>query len=346
MAISDLASKLSTAVSTANSALNTVRSVANTASNLAGALNNLSNPAALISSLRSLNLPKGGEGGVKLANASAAFGGSDANNDWRVRLSVPPSFSSSPVLAPLRSAGGLVFPYTPSITISGSALYDEQSMTHQNYQFVYYQNSKAEQIQIVAPFNVEDETQALYWLAAIHMLRSATKMFTGEDAEAGNPPPLLKLNGYGDYVFKNVPVIVKAFSVDLPQDVNYINTSVSAAISATGGATGGGGILGTIANASSTVTQLAGLAGALGKNSAANKLGKIGAITGAIAGVGKLLSGASLPGGGPFSIEGNSWVPTKSSLSVTLQPIYSRESMRQFSLKKFVDGGYVSGGYL
>jgi hypothetical protein len=342
MAISNLASKLGTAVSTANNALSTVKSVANTASNLAGALNNLSNPAALISSLRSLNLPKGGEAGAKLANAAAAFGGDDANNDWRVRLSVPPAFSSSPVLAPLRSAGGLVFPYTPSITISGSALYDEQSMTHQNYQFVYYQNSKAEQIQVVAPFNVEDETQALYWLAAIHMLRSATKMFTGDDPQAGNPPPLLRLNGYGDYVFKNVPVVVKSFSVDLPQDVDYINTSVASAISAAGP----GGILGTIAGVSSTATQLAGLAGALGKNKVAERLGKAGAIGGAIAGIGKLLSGASLPGGGPLSIEGNSWVPTKSTVNVTLQPIYSRESMRQFSLKKFVEGGYVKGGYV
>lgn len=342
MAISNLAAKLGSAVGTATSAINTVRSVANTASNLAGALNNLSNPAALISSLRSLNLPAGGEAGVKLSNAAAAFGGADSNNDWRVKLSVPAAFSSSAVLAPLRSAGGLVFPYTPSINISSSAIYDEQSITHQNYQFVYYQNSKSDQIQIVAPFNVEDSTQALYWLAAVHLLRSSTKMFTGADAQAGNPPPLLKLNGYGDYVFKNVPVIVKSFSVDLPQDVDYINTSVAAASTAAGP----GGILGSIAGVSSTVTQLAGLAGALGSNKVANRLGRVGALGGAIAGIGKLLTGASLPGGGPFSVEGNSWVPTKSTISITLQPIYSRESMRQFSLKTFVDGGYVKGGYV
>jgi hypothetical protein len=311
--------------------------IAGTVSNLAGALNNLSNPAGLISSLRSLNLPKGGEGGAKLANASASFSGSEANNDWRVRLSIPPAFINSPILQPLRQAGGLVFPYTPTVQISSSANYQDQAITHQNYNFIYYQNSRADQIQIVAPFNVEDATQALYWLATVHMLRSSTKMFSGTDPDAGNPPPLLKLNGYGDFVFKNVPVIVKSFTIDLPQDANYINTSVAQA------SAGNGGILGTISSASSTLGQLAGLAGAVGANKLAGQLGKVGAIGGLIAGVGKALS---LPGGGAFSVEGNSWVPTKSTINLTLQPIYSRESMRQFSLKDFVNGTYVTGGYV
>jgi hypothetical protein len=311
--------------------------IANTVSNLAGALNNLSNPAALISSLRSLSLPKGGETGGKLANASASFSGGEANNDWRVRLSIPPAFVNSPVLLPLRQAGGLVFPYTPTIQISSSANYADQPITHQNYQFIYYQNSRADQISIIAPFNVEDGTQALYWLAAIHMLRASTKMFSGNDADAGNPPPLLKLNGYGDFVFKNIPVVVKSFSVDLPQDANYINTSVAQA------SAGSGGILGSISSISSTAGQLAGLAGALGANKVASQLGKIGAVGGLVAGIGKALT---LPGGGPLSVEGNSWVPTKSTINVTLQPIYSRESMRQFSLKDFVNGTYVTGGYI
>lgn len=306
-----------------------------TASRLAGALRNLSNPAALISSLRSLNLPSGGEAGLNLLNASAQFGGQDTSNDWRVRLSVPSAFSSSPLLRPLVEAGGLVFPYTPSIQISSSASYEDQAITHQNYQFSYYQNSRIDQIQIIAPFNVEDGVQGLYWLAAVHLLRSATKMFTGDGALSGNPPPLLKLNGYGDYVFKNVPVVVKSFSVDLPQDANYINT----AISATGITTSGP--LGSAGGLAGAATQYAGLAGAIGANTASNALGAIGALGNAFTG-----GVSSFVGGGPFSVSGNSWVPTKSTINITVQPIYSRESARQFSLQRFANGEYVNGGYV
>lgn len=314
------------------------------ASKLAGALNNLSNPSALMASLRSLNLPKGGEAGVGLSNASAVFGAADAGTDWRVKLSIPPTFSGSPVLQPLVQAGGLIFPYTPSIQISSTATYEDTQLIHQNYQAINYQSSRIDQITIIAPFNVEDGAQALYWLAAVHLLRSSTKMFSGDDANSGNPPPLLRLNGYGDYVFKNIPVIVKSFSVDLPQDANYINTSIAAA-SVTAAA--GGGPLSSIAGLSSTSSQLAGLAGAFGANRAANALGALGTIGGAVAGISRLVGGAtSLAGGGAFATNGNSWVPTKSSMNITLQPIYSRQAMRTFSLQKFVNGEYVNGGYV
>ena len=322
----DFSSTINSVASAATGALSSVGGALQTASKLAGALNNLSNPAALISSLRSLNLPKGGEAGGVLSNASAAFGGSDASGDWRVRLSVPASFASSPMLQPLVQAGGLVFPYTPSITISSNAQYEDTTF------------------QIEAPFNVEDGAQAMYWLAAVHMLRSATKMFTGAGDLQGNPPPILKLNGYGDYVFKNVPVVIQSFNVNLSSDTNYINTSMAAAGSSV---TGGTGVTSSIAGIAGISSGLAGLAGALGSNKLAGALGKVGMIGGAVAGVSKLIGSVqSVAGGGSFATSGNSWVPVKSTMSITLKPIYSRESVRQFSLQKFVNGEYVSGGYI
>ena len=341
MALFDNGSSLNNNTSIPGLVTTAVGGALGTASRLAGALRNLSNPAALISSLRSLNLPKGGEAGLNLLNASAQFGGQDTSNDWRVRLSVPSAFSNSPLLQPLIEAGGLVFPYTPTIQISSSASYEDQPLTHQNYQFSYYQNSRIDQIQIIAPFNVEDAVQGLYWLAAVHLLRSATKMFTGDGALSGNPPPLLKLNGYGDYVFKNVPVVVKSFSVDLPQDANYINTAISAAGITTSGP------LSTVAGLTGAASQYAGLAGAIGANTARNALGTIGALGNTFAGMGGLGgAAASLVGGGPFSVSGNSWVPTKSTINITVQPVYSRESARQFSLQRFANGEYVNGGYV
>lgn len=330
-----------------NSVIGAASGALNVASNLAGALNNLSNPAALISKLRSINLPFGGmpTGGGKLAEAQ--FGGADTSNDWRVRLTIPPAFTSSPVLQPLVQAGNaLVFPYTPTIQITSSASYEDQNITHQNYQYTFYQNSRVDQFTISGSFAVEDGFQALYWLAAVHFLRSATKMFTGDGDLSGNPPPILKLNGYGDYVFKNVPVIVKAFQVELPSDVNYINTSVSAA--ATFGSGSSAGPLANLSNVSSLASGLGGLAGALGANKAASSLGALGALAGGAVGIGNLINSATtkLAGGGSFGTAGNSWVPVKSTMTVTLQPIFSRENMKQFSLQKFVNGNYVTGGYV
>ena len=48
-------------------------------------------------------------------------------------------------------------------------------------------------------------------------------MAYGKTFNAGTPPPIVLLNGYGDYVFKNVPVVIINFSVDLPTDVDYIH---------------------------------------------------------------------------------------------------------------------------
>lgn len=257
---------------TVGGALNSINNIAGNVTALGGILNNITNPAALGSAMRSMNLPGGGEiAGIARALASfgsgsGAFGG--MGSDWRVKLSIPGPFLGSAVLYPLlMSDCSLIFPYTPTINITGSAGYEEQSVTHQNYQFIYYNSGKSEQIQINAPFNIEDQEQGLYWLAAVHFLRSATKMFTGNDPYAGNPPVICRLNGYGDYVFPNVPVIIKSFTMDMPADVNYIQA-------------------------------------------------------------------------------GGSHVPVKSSLNLTLQPIFSRTAAKNFSLTTFVNGGYMGQGYV
>jgi len=38
------------------------------------------------------------------------------------------------------------------------------------------------------------------------------------------------------------------------------------------------------------------------------------------------------------------WVPTRSTINVTLLPIYSRSTVEQFNLKDFVNGKYVIDG--
>jgi hypothetical protein len=166
---------------------------------------------------------------------------SDANSkdDWRVKLSLPGvnGMAESPILKPLKESGGLVFPYTPTILIQHTASYDSLQPVHSNYPFHIYQNSQIEDIVITGDFFCENAVDAQYWTAMVHYLRTVTKMSYGQSPNAGAPPPIVRLNGYGDFVFPNVPVIVKNFTVDLPADVDYIKTQITGDVGITSATT-------------------------------------------------------------------------------------------------------------
>ena len=150
--------------------------------------------------------------------------GSRSAEDWRLRLSIPPNFSlPGPLGSKLANTNGLVFPYTPTVLINHAANYGSMQPTHSNYPFPVYRNSEVNSMSITGDFSVENEDEAIYWIAAIHYLRSVTKMAYGNTSNKGSPPPVVRLNGYGDFVFKNVPVVINQFSVDLPNDVDYLH---------------------------------------------------------------------------------------------------------------------------
>lgn len=203
------------------------------------------------------------------AGFTQANWGSKTDLDWRVRLSVPQTYKTSPLLQPLLETNGFMFPYTPQIILESSANYNSLHPTHSNYPFPAYQNSQVNAMTIVGDFFVENAKEGEYWIAAVHYLRSITKMAYGATSNQGAPPPVVKLNGYGDYVFKDVPVTIQMFTVELPSDVDYIQVG-------------------------------------LGEN--------------------------------------GSWVPTRSSISIVVQPTYSRKSVTEFSLDGFVNGAYVVNG--
>ena len=178
--------------------------------------------------LRSKNIPIDGMPGLDgiKANASATFRKS-VQQDWRVKLSIPniEPFKTAPMLANLQKTGGLVFPYTPTIIVAHSANYNTMAPTHTNYPYFAYQNSQVDQLVITGDFFVQNGVEAQYWVSALHYLRSMTKMFYGGEAETlGAPPPVVHLSGYGDFIFNKVPVIITQFTIDLPQDVDYIAT--------------------------------------------------------------------------------------------------------------------------
>jgi len=348
MGLFDSVGSVFNTVGTAAKSLGGEGGVLNRASQLAGALNSLGNPANVVSAIRSMSIPRGANPTYKPNLSKASMGGD--SSDWRVRLSIPQvdEFSNSPVLKPLINAGGLVFPFTPNIQLAGNATYESTAPTHNNYSYFNYVNSAASSITISGPFNVEDALQGEYWLAAIHYLRSVTKMFTGESANSGNPPPMVYLNGYGDYVFKNIPVVITGFTCELPQDVAYIGVSVGEGrpSSGFGAASGSGGQ--TIESASALAGAIGGVAGALGKSALAGKLGAASGLMNLASNASNMVKGAAGLGANPYTNGSKSHVPVKSTISVTCQPIWSRQKVRKFNLDDFVQGKYVNDkpGYL
>ena len=184
-------------------------------SSVAGQVNNL------LSIKRGANIPSGAEL-FKQSGQRIELQPSNGN-DWRVRLNAEWTIFNSPMFNLLKETGGVVWPYLPTITIATKANYTQIDPTHNNYPFMAYKNSQVDDITIAGDFSAETENDAAYWIAATTFFKTATKMFFGQGPNAGNPPIICNLSGYGASVFNNVPVIVKSFSVELKEDVNYIN---------------------------------------------------------------------------------------------------------------------------
>jgi hypothetical protein len=158
--------------------------------------------------------------------------------DWRVRISMASSTaqyfynnSNNVILTPLSETKGVIFPYTPSITIAHAAKYNNQILTHSNYASYFYESSEIGAIRIQADFTAQNVVEGRYMMAVIHFFRSCTKMFFGKDTTppAGTPPPLVFLNGFGAAYLPNVPCVVTEFSQTMPKDVDYITVPLGIA---------------------------------------------------------------------------------------------------------------------
>jgi hypothetical protein len=230
----------------------------------------------------------------RLVQARAKWSGRNDKTDWRVRLQVPEAsplqkffdFANNPLMAPLAESRGIFWPLTPAVVIQHSANYNAMDQIHSNYPHYAYQNSQVDQMNIIGEFPVQNSEDAKHWVATVNFLRTATKMFFGNDdgdGLKGNPPPILHLYGYGDHMFNKIPVIINSFNVELRPGIDYISTKQS----------------------NTPYKQLTG------------------------------------PDAGEFlNAEGESqtWAPTLSNISVLITPIYSRDSVKNFSMKKFVRG--------
>ena len=175
-----------------------------------------------------------GSAGVNIQSPSTSAGSS--GTDWRVKLSLPQNslgsllYQNSPpqaIQGRLVSTGGVIFPYTPSITVIHNARYQEQNLTHTNYKNYFYEGSDVAAINITGDFTVQNVDDGLYLLAAIYFFRTCTKMFYGTENYAGNPPPIVYLDGYGKYYFPSVSCVITSFQHNMPGDVDYVQVPYS-----------------------------------------------------------------------------------------------------------------------
>jgi hypothetical protein len=267
---------------------------------------------------------------AKLNTASQATQ-QDANNfkakeDWRVRLSLAPGadylYAANPagILAPLSATNGIIFPYTPAISVNYAATYDPTELTHSNYKFFTYKGSAVDSITLGCDFTAQDVFEANYLLAVIHFFRSITKMFYGRDdgPVPGTPPPLCYLSGLGAFQFDAHPLAITGFTYTLPTDVDYIRAGITAT------------------------------APGVSRESAVPKStnqGKPGETRMAMAGIqaGAIQAPPNFSGAYAGTSE-PTYVPTKINLSITAVPIVTRNDIsNNFSLKQYATGALLRG---
>lgn len=151
----------------------------------------------------------------------------NGQKDNRARLKVPGTYLIGYAQGPnqeLVKASGIVFPYTPTISVEHKATYANVNAMHSNYTQYFYKNSSVSEITLSAKFTVQNETEAAIFVSVTHLLRALTKMRFGDDINAGSPPPVCRLIAHGDFMLDNTPVAVSNFKISLPDNVDYIHT--------------------------------------------------------------------------------------------------------------------------
>ena len=192
---------------------------------LAGSLTNISGLGTNFAGNAGVSSPSNNTG-TEVYNSAMGQSAAAANGDPRVRLTPKPSVRSamlSGILAPLAETDGLVFPYTPTISQSGQVTYEDIATVHANQTWKAYNRTENVTIDISGTFTAQNQTEAKYFLAAIHFLRVVTKMHFGEsDDNKGLPPPQMILDGYGTYMYNGLSVIIKNYSVDYTNTTDFV----------------------------------------------------------------------------------------------------------------------------
>jgi hypothetical protein len=158
--------------------------------------------------------------------------GSKMGKDFRVRLRVPAKYlEPGGMTAPLISLGGIIFPYTPTISYEAKADYGASNPMHSNFAVNFYQRSSISAISITGKFSVQNTKDAEIYLATMHLLKALIRMRSGGanngDKDSGAPPPVCRLDGYGTMMLENAPVVITSYRAEFPDSVDYFTVSLT-----------------------------------------------------------------------------------------------------------------------
>ena len=137
--------------------------------------------------------------------------------------------------AQLGEVGGLIFPYTPKISMSYTVNYETTDIPQSNVQYNSYKNSPPPSIDVTAHFTADEKSQAKHMLSAIWFLQALSKCDVGDGktyyttavkSGGGLPPPILYFNAY-EQMLENIPVVLKSFSFSYPDDIDYVNLIIN-----------------------------------------------------------------------------------------------------------------------
>lgn len=323
--------------------------LARNATNSVSSLVNPANARNAISGLFSGGLSSAASAAATSIGFRSAGGVVAADSDWRVRLSLSPANAifyndpSNSLMAPLVETNGVIFPYTPTVNVSHTAIYNPQQLAHSNYALQFYQSSEVSDITITGEFTVQDQLEGQYLMAAVYFFRSASKMFFGLDEQTGgNPPPIVYLDGYGEHYFPHVPCVITSFSHTMPNDADYVEIPISTTslvetqTSTLTGVTNplAGGNYGTVDLSTNSITGPNGETYAPNFNATVTDQAALSASQAAAASKSYSYNTTTK----------TSRLPTISTVSVTVRPVYSRKSLHEkFTLKDFAAGSLVKG---
>lgn len=264
------------------------------------------------------------EPSIGFQNSAGGTASSAAEDDWRVRVSLSagsrifyqdPTIMSNAIMFPLLETNGVIFPHTPTVSLTHTANYGSHNLTHSNYSAHFYNNSEVADITVAGDFTVQTAADGQYLMAAIYFFRSATKMFFGQGENVGNPPPIVFLDGYGSHYLPHVPCVITSFAHTMPQDVDYVQVPISRSVLDTSPTPANQGVqlsdedqryVPSLLKSETQATTSSTLSRVQTKNK---------------------------------DITTTTRVPTASTITITLRPMYSRKNLHErFDLGKFAQG--------
>lgn len=144
----------------------------------------------------------------------------------------------------LTETGGIVFPYTPRISVQRSVNYQRTDVVQHNYTMFSYAGTPSKMLNVSGKFTATSPSEAVYMLAVLCALSAWTKSETGYKTEnytredlgsldrpgsgdgmlrgiPGMPPPPLYFSAYGQMMEYETPVLLTDVNYTFEDDIQY-----------------------------------------------------------------------------------------------------------------------------